>query len=325
MTWRRYLLRRAAFSLLLVLVASSAALVLTLLAPTECTAGQALDEVARHDCEEMRAAGQDRPILVQYVDWLSRALRFDFGTSRFYRGRAVADLLRERAFNTAVLAAVALVIATALGIPLGIFTAVRQRGLGVTLVRIMSTVMLSMPPLLASLALVLLAARTGWLPTGGMTSADAVTLPWGAWLLDVARHVPLPALALALPLAATLERLQSQAMTEAADATFVRAARARGVAADAALLRHAWPSSLKTVLGVYGLMIGTLFSGSFAVEVITAWPGLGRLMFDALRGRDLYLVAGCAATGACFLAVGMLIADALLATVDPRARLGARA
>jgi peptide/nickel transport system permease protein len=324
MSWGRYLLRRAAFALLLVLVASSAALLLTLLAPTECAAGVSLDDSARAECDEMRAFGHDRPVVVQYVDWLSRAVRFDFGTSRFYRGRPVADLLRERALNTAVLAAAALLVATGLGIPLGIFTAVRRRGMGVTLVRLVSLLMLSMPPLLASLAFVLLAARTGWLPTGGMTSAQSASLSWIPWLADVARHVPLPALALALPLAATLERLQSQAMAEAADATFVRAARARGVTEQAALLRHAWPSSLKTVLSVYGLMIGTLFSGSFAVEVITAWPGLGRLMFDALRGRDLYLVAGCAATGAFFLAVGMLIADVLLAAVDPRARLGAR-
>ena len=90
------------------------------------------------------------------------------------------------------------------------------------------------------------------------------------------------------------------------------------------MLRHGWPVSLGAVLGIYGLMIGTLFSGSFIVEVVTAWPGLGRLMFDALRARDLYLVAGCAATGALFLAFGTFLSDLLLAAADPRARLGAR-
>jgi peptide/nickel transport system permease protein len=78
------------------------------------------------------------------------------------------------------------------------------------------------------------------------------------------------------------------------------------------------------VLGLYGLMIGTLFSGSFIVEVVTGWPGLGRLMYDALRARDLFLVAGCAATGALFLAVGTFLADVLLSIADPRARLGMR-
>ena len=78
------------------------------------------------------------------------------------------------------------------------------------------------------------------------------------------------------------------------------------------------------MLGLYGVMIGSLFSGSFVVEVVTSWPGLGRLMYDALRARDLYLVAGCAASGAVFLAAGTLIADVLLAIADPRLRSGER-
>jgi peptide/nickel transport system permease protein len=91
------------------------------------------------------------------------------------------------------------------------------------------------------------------------------------------------------------------------------------------ILRHAWPVSLRPVLGLYGVMIGTLFSGSFVVEVVTSWPGLGQLMFAALRARDLFLVAGCAATGAFFLAAGTLISDLLLAYTDPRVRSGERA
>jgi peptide/nickel transport system permease protein len=105
----------------------------------------------------------------------------------------------------------------------------------------------------------------------------------------------------------------------------VRAAEARGLSTDRALLTHGWPVSLGTVLGVYGLMIGSLFSGSFVVEYVTTWPGLGRLLYDALRTRDLYLVAGSAAAGALFLAIGTLIADALHAAADPRVRRGTAA
>jgi ABC-type dipeptide/oligopeptide/nickel transport system permease component len=89
-----------------------------------------------------------------------------------------------------------------------------------------------------------------------------------------------------------------------------------------ALWRHAWPASLGPVLGLYGLMIGALFSGSFVVEVVTSWPGLGRLMYDALRARDLYLVAGCAAAGSLFLAAGTLASDLFQAWADPRLREG---
>lgn len=127
---------------------------------------------------------------------------------------------------------------------------------------------------------------------------------------------------MALPLAATLERLQSQALADAVREPFIDATRARGVPAREVLARHAWPASLGPVLALYGLMIGSLFSGSFVVEVVTAWPGLGRLMYDALRARDLYLVAGTAAAGAACLAVGTLVADVVHARLDPRVREG---
>ena len=186
--------------------------------------------------------------------------------------------------------------------------------------RVLSVLALSVPPLIGSLGLVFLAARTGWLPVGGMTSAAGIDQTWLQWLGDLARHLPIPALALALPLAATLERLQSQAIEKATREPFVTASRARGLGHAQALIRHAWPVSLCSVLGLYGVMIGSLFSGSFVVEVITSWPGLGRLMYDALKARDLYLVAGCAASGAFFLAAGTWLADVLLAFADPRVR-----
>jgi peptide/nickel transport system permease protein len=187
-------------------------------------------------------------------------------------------------------------------------------------IRAVSAVCLSLPPLLTSLIFVFLAARTGWLPAGGMTSAGAGDLAWGPWLLDVAWHVPLPALALALPIAATFERLQSQAMTEVVGEPFVQAARARGVADVHLIWRHAWPASLRPICAVLGVAIGALLSGSFVVEYVTTWPGLGRLMYEALRARDIYLVAGCAAMGSTFLACGTLAGDLLLAAVDPRVR-----
>ena len=322
MGFGRYLLRRAVSALLLTFTVSSAALVLTLLTPGDFGFDNQFGDPALMAARRA-ALGLDRPVHVQYVDWMARAARFDFGHSLLY-SRPVNDLLRERALNTAVLSAVALLVATGLGIPMGIYTAARGKALGATLARVASLVMLSMPPLIASLVMVLVAARTGWFPLGGMGSAGAQELNWWDWALDLARHVPMPAIALALPLAATLERLQSQSMRDAMQQPFVRAAEARGLSQHQAMLRHAWRVSLGPVLGLYGLMIGSLFSGSFIVEVVTNWPGLGRLLFDALRARDLYLIAGCAAAGAVFLAVGTFIADVVLALVDPRARAGVR-
>ena len=111
-------------------------------------------------------------------------------------------------------------------------------------------------------------------------------------------------------------------MSETVHEPFVLAALARGLSYRDLVLRHAWRVSLRPVLAVYGIVIGALLSGSFAVEYVTSWPGLGRLMFEALRARDIYLVSGCAAAGALFLALGSLISDLLLAAADPRLREG---
>lgn len=326
----RFLVRRLVFAALLVFLVSSLSLMLVRLAPGDYAsdlfggigANPALVAATR------ATYGLDVPLVEQYAAWLGRAVRLDFGNSLVYR-RPVNELLRQRAANTAVLALAALVVATLIGLPLGVLTGSR-RGLVCHTVRAVSIMFLSVPPLLMSLLLVFLAARTGWVPVGGMTSAaidsgfgirdSGFVAGWGTWVVDVARHLPVPVLALALPIAAMLERLLAQSMAETIGAPFILSAKARGVSHRRLVWRHALRVALRPILSIYGLIIGTLLSGSFMVEIITAWPGLGRLTYDALRGRDVYLVAGCAAAGALFLAIGSLISDAAQAAVDPRLR-----
>jgi peptide/nickel transport system permease protein len=314
----RFLAHRLLYALVIVLVVSSAALLLARLAPGDLTAQLGPFASASEIADTRARFDLDRNPVNQWLLWLSRAARFDFGDSFLYN-RPVRGLIARAAANTAVLAVVALALATLLGIPLGIVSGSR-RGAPAALIRALSLVCLSLPPLLTSLLLVFVAATTRWFPAGGMTSVGAIDMQWSAWLADVALHLPLPALALALPIAATFERLQAQSIADALHQRFTVAAVARGVAARDVILRHAWRVSLRPICGVYGIAIGALLSGSFVVEFVTAWPGLGRLMYEALRARDIYLVAGCAATGGIFLAVGTLIGDLLLAAADPRIR-----
>lgn len=299
-------------------VVSSASLVLTRLAPGDLTAELGPFATPAEIAALRARFDLDRSPVEQLMLWAGRALRLDFGNS-FSLNRPVRDLIGRAAINTAALAVAALVAATLLGIPLGIFTGSR-RGAAAAFVRGASLVFLSVPPLLTSLFLVFIAATTRLFPAGGMTTAGVLEVSWSAWLLDIARHLPLPALALALPIAATFERLQSQSMADALEQPFAVAALARGVAPRDVIVRHAWRVSLRPICAVYGLAIGALLSGSFVVEFVTAWPGLGRLMYNALRARDIYLVAGCAAMGGFFLACGSLIGDLLLAAADPRVR-----
>jgi len=314
----RLLARRLLFAGVLIALTSSSALFLARLAPGDMTS-QLGPFASPVDIENTRTRfNLDRSPISQWGLWVSRAMRLDFGESFLYN-RPVAPLVVRAAGNTALLGVVSLLLATLVGLSLGVFTGARSGTLPM-LVRSVSLVCVSLPPLVTSLALVFLAARTGWLPAGGMVSSTASDQTWSVWMLDVLRHLPLPVLALALPMAATFERLQSQSMADAVHQPFVLAAIARGVPATRALLRHAWPSSLRPICGVYGLAIGALLSGSFIVEFVTAWPGLGRLTFEALRARDVYLVAACAASGAAFLALGTMTGDLLLAAADPRVR-----
>jgi peptide/nickel transport system permease protein len=313
----RYLARRLAFAAFLVLAVSSASLVLARLAPGDYVSGSLGIEARRETVEQARARlGLDASIGAQYRKWIVAAAHLDFGQSLLY-DRPVRELIPERAANTAVLALTALVLATVVGLPLGVLAGSRRGGFLAGAIRSASLVLLSMPPLLTSLFLVFLAARTGWLPIAGMRST---VVPPGGAALDLIAHLILPAAAIGLPLAAMLERLQAQAMREVVDEPFVLAALARGVPRARVVWRAALKAALRPVASVYGLIVGTLFSGSFAVEVIAAWPGLGQLMLEALRARDVYLVAGCAGAGAIFLACGTLLSDLALAAVDPRAR-----
>src|SRR5690606_13860964 len=147
-------------------------------------------------------------------------------------------------------------------------------------VRAVSLLLIATPPLVTALLLLLLESRSGWPPPG----------------------LPLAALALGSPLAAALERLQSRAMREALSEPCIAAARARGLSRSRVVWVHALRLSLRPLLGVLGIVIGTVLSGSFVVEYVTAWPGIGTLMYDALVSRDLFLAAGCAAAGSVFLA-----------------------
>ena len=311
-----YLVRRIASALLLVFAVSSASLVLARMAPGDYVTESLGVGAHRDTVAQARARyGLDRSVAAQYGDWLLHAARLDFGRSFLY-DRPVADLIPERAANTALLALTALALATLIGLPLGVVTGSRSGGFLPGSIRAASLVLLSMPPLLTSLFLVFVAGRTGWVPMAGMRSGGAAAT---GLTLDLLRHLVVPALALALPLAAMFERLQSQAMSEAIAAPFVVATIARGVPRARVVWRDALRVALGPVASVYGLVVGTLLSGSFAVEVITSWPGLGRLMLDALRARDIYLVAACAGAGSIFLAAGTLVSDAALALVDPRA------
>jgi peptide/nickel transport system permease protein len=299
----QFLLRRLAFAILLVVGVASASFALVHFAPGDFYTefGPAADRVRIQ--AERHAAGLDRPFAAQYFSWLGRVVRLDFGESLKFQ-RPVNELVRERARNTATLGLLSLLVATLIGIPLGVFTGSRRGGVLPELVRAASMVLLAVPPFVGALALTALSARAGWLAPSGANPANLIV----------------PVLALALPVAAMLERMQSQAIRDALGERFVRAAVARGLTREAVVWKHALRVALGPIVGVYGIIAGTLLSGSFIVEIVADWPGLGVLMADALRSQDIFLVAGCAAAVSVLLAIAILFSDLLHLWIDPRVR-----
>jgi peptide/nickel transport system permease protein len=291
--------RRALSALVLVAVVSSFSLVLVRLAPGDATTELALSGVDPATIAATRARlGLDRPIATQLVSWVRGVFLFDLGESSTF-GRPVADLVGERALNTARLAGVALAAALIVGVPVGLITGAKPRGVFAACVAPISIALVSCPPIVGVLALMVLAIQTQWFSVAP-----------GA--------IALPAIALSLPVAAMIERVQSRATAEVIGTTSWNAAAARGVPQWRLLWIHAARQSSRPVLGLFGVILGSLFSGSLAVEWVSSWPGLGRLMYDAIVGRDVFLVAGCALAGAVLVAAGNFIADVLRGVADPR-------
>jgi peptide/nickel transport system permease protein len=283
-------------------------------ARAEAGPGASQEAIAR----EQARLGLDRSFGHYYAAWLGRAVQLDFGTSYQY-GRPVTSLVIERAANTALLAMTALALATIVGLPLGVIAGGGRAPAAARIVHAGSLVALSLPPLLTSLVFAWTAARTGWFPIGGISSAGAADLPFIGRAADLIWHLALPALSLALPLAATFERLQADAVSAVRAEPFVLGALSRGIPASRVIWRDVWRPALGPVLAIYGLAAGQLLSGSLAVELVTAWPGLGRLMLDALGTRDIPVAVGCAAAAALFLSIWTAISDLTLASLDPRA------
>lgn len=267
--------------------------------------------------------GLDRPLPEQLLRYAANLARGELGES-FVLHRPVADVLGEALPRTLLLGGVALVLSLALGLAAGIVQAARHRSGTDTAIGVVTLVLYSVPVFWLGLVLLTVFGQwLHWLPSGGMAAADAEGLTPAARALDVARHLVLPAITLALVQAATFARFQRGALVESLAAGYVRAARARGLSERAVVLRHALRAALAPTVTLAGLAIPYFLAGSVFVESIFGWPGLGRVAYDAIFARDYNVIAGTALVAGVLVALGNLLADLAIAGLDPRVRLDA--
>ncbi len=317
----RFLARRALHSLYLLLLVSLGSFLLVELAPGDFLSEMKLNpQISEQTLEVFRARfGMDQPVWLRYLRWGQSVLSGDWGFSFAYNG-AVAPLLWERTCNTLLLSGAALVLTWVIGLAVGIWTASHVNSWLSRAVETGMATLLATPDLLLALACLLLAVHTGWFPSGGFTSAELADTKRLARLKDQAAHLLLPAACLTASLLPVTVSHVHTAMVETLNAPFLVAARAHGISGRRLLFRHALPVAVNPLLSLFGLGLGTLLSSSLLVEVVMSWPGMGRLLLEAILQRDLFVLLGIVLASTIFLIAGNLVADCLLHLTDPRIR-----
>jgi len=263
--------------------------------------------------------GLNQPLIIQYFKWLLNALRFEFGYSFSYH-LPVLELIKERVGNTLFLSVVSGLLAWLLAVPLGIIAAIKPNSIIDKFIQLFSFTFMSIPSFFLAFLMLLLAVNTGIFPTGGATSINYENLSLFEKILDRLWHVSLPAFVLAITSLAGLVRLVRSAMIESLSSDYVLFAKTKGLKDKDIILKHALRNALNPFITLLGFEIASLLSGAALVEIIVNWPGMGMLMLDAVLSQDLYLVMGGLYIGAIMLIIGNLVADILLAKLDPRIR-----
>ncbi len=281
---------------------------------------------------EVRARlGLDRPIWQQYVLYFGNVLHGDLGVSVVRGDPVTTDLLR-RFPATVELALAAIVLAIAIGIPIGIGSAVWRNSLLDSLARLGALTGVSMPIFWLGLMLAwFFGVRLRVLPTGFRLESGTTLVPWtnfvmldatlqGDWsaLADALRHLVLPALALATIPLAIIARMTRASMLDVLSREYIRTAEAKGLSRRAVILRHALRNALLPVLTVIGLQVGQLLAGAILTETIFSWPGIGLWVYESIESRDYAIVQGASLFIAAIVVVVNLVTDLLYAAVDPR-------
>ncbi len=267
-----------------------------------------------------RAFGADRPVAGRYAAWVAGVLTGDLGVSYSFR-EPVGGLVLEAARNTFWLGSAALLLQFALGTAAGAAAAVARRGWTDRLVSLTSAGIYAVPSYWLGLLMTwALAVRLGWLPASQMRDPAAPELDPLARVWDLARHMVLPCLALVLPASGGIALYVRDATRAALSRPYVHAAGAKGSNRARTILAHGLRNALLPVVSLFGASLPGIVSGGVVVEVLFAWPGMGRLAYQAVLARDEPLVLGCTLLASALVILGSLAADLLAAALDPRVR-----
>jgi peptide/nickel transport system permease protein len=314
----RYAFERLVQAVILLLLVSMLGFAILHLAPGGPLSQFALSsQMSQEDLDRIASQlGLDRPLPVQYFDWLVRMLTGDWGTS-FRDGEPVLKIIGSHLGATFELMATATLIAVILGCWIGILGALRRYSLFDTLATVGAMVALSIPTFWFGLvAIYIFSVELGWLPAG-----NRHTVGDGSFL-DLLHHLIAPSIVLALVETAIWGRFMRSSMLDVIGQDYIRTARAKGLPEWKILSTHALRNALLPMITVAGLQFPTLLGGALVAETVFTWPGMGRLFLDSIGYRDYPVVMGILMFSAVMVVIGSFLADMLYAAVDPRIRVG---
>lgn len=267
--------------------------------------------------EEIRL-GLDKPLPVQYLMWAKGFVQGDLGVTT--TGEEVSVKLGERIPNTLLLTLVVIFLTWSVGVPLGILAAVNWKTPFDRVLTVITSIGMAIPSFFFAILLLIFAVKTGWFPVGGLTSYNFDEMTLGEQIFDVVHHLFLPVVVLFTISLAGLQRQMRANLLDVLDSDYVKFARAKGLSEFKVIFKHALRNAVNPMITLLGFEFSGLLSGAALTEYVFQYPGLGRLILEAVLKSDINLVMASLMIGAIMLVTGNLIADILLILTDPRIR-----
>ena len=322
MEFVRYISKRILQTIPLLIIVSLISFFIIRLSPVDPLAELRLNPSISQETlgKEIKRLNLDKPIYIQYLSWAKSFIKGDLGYTS--AGEKVSVKLKERIPNTLLLTLVVIFMTWSVGVPLGILSAIKKETAFDRMLTILASIGMAIPSFFFAILMLMFAVKSGWFPVGGLTSYDFNDLNFPEKVIDIAKHLFLPVLVLFTISLSGLQRQMRANMLEVLDSDYVKFARAKGLSEGKVIFKHALRNAVNPMITLLGFEFAGLLSGAALTEYVFQYPGLGRLILEAVMKSDINLVMASLMMGTIMLILGNLIADILLMLTDPRLRKG---
>ncbi len=316
----KFILKRILQTIPLLVIVSLISFFIIRLSPVDPLAELRLNpSISQETLQKEKARlGLDKPIIVQYGLWAKSFVQGDLGVTS--SGEKVSVKLAERIPNTLVLTLIVIFMTWIVGIPLGILGAIYNKSELDRILTILSSVGMAIPSFFFAILLLIFAVKSGLFPVGGLTSYDFSDMSFGGKIVDISKHLVLPVTVLFTLSLAGLQRQMRANMLDVLDSDYIKFARAKGLSETKIIFKHALRNAINPMITLLGFEFAGLLSGAALTEYVFQYPGLGRLILEAVMKSDINLVMASLMIGSIMLVAGNLLADILLIITDPRVR-----